>query len=342
MYTRRNIRWSVILTFAWAQLIIFTVWGLAVTTLYVVLKSSGVEASLPIAPLGTIGVAVAFYIGFKNNQSYDRNWEARKIWGGIVNVSRSWGNQVMSYLALFHIREASSASVDEAELQRVQRELIYRHIAWINSLRYQLRRKTPFGFSPKGTSRKYMQATDMEALRQQLIDALPEGESATMCGFANTATQLLRRQGERLKEVYEDDQLIEDFRHISMMDLITEMYTLQGKCERIKNTPFPRQYAYFSNVFTWIFVILLPFGIVGEFADKSEALVWLTVPLSVVVSWIFFTMESVGDSSEDPFENFINDVPMTALCRTIEIDLRQMLGETDLPEPLKPIDDILM
>ena len=95
-------------------------------------------------------------------------------------------------------------------------------------------------------------------------------------------------------------------------------------------------------MFTWIFIVLLPVGIVGEFAEHGDLMVWLTVPFSVIVSWIFFTMESVGDASEDPFENFINDVPMTALCRTIEIDLRQMLSEIDIPSPLEATNDILM
>ena len=127
-----------------------------------------------------------------------------------------------------------------------------------------------------------------------------------------------------------------------MMDLLTEMYALQGKCGRIKNTPFPRQYAYFSAVCTWIFIFLLPFGLVGEMAARGDSVAWLTVPLSVLISWIFITMETVGDASEDPFENFVNDVPMSALCRTIEIDLRQMLGETETPEPIAAKNDILM
>jgi len=102
---------------------------------------------------------------------------------------------------------------------------------------------------------------------------------------------------------------------MGMMDLITEMYTLQGKCERIKNTPFPRQYAFFSGVFVHIFIGLIPFGIVGEMAARGWPMIWLTVPISVVISWVFWTMEAVGDSSEDPFDNFINDVPMTR-CTT--------------------------
>lgn len=337
MYTRRNIRWSIVFSIARMQLLIFLAWSILVTLFFVSLQQYDIDGSLPIAPLGTIGVAVAFYVGFKNNQSYDRSWEARKIWGGIINVSRSWGNQVINYVSNFH----AGADTQPVDTKIVWQELIYRHLAWINSLRYQLRRVNSFGFEPSGAARKFMQPTDVEALRKQINEFLPEHESRTACQQVNTATQILRRQGERLNEVYEKDRLLDDFRHIAMMDLITEMYSLQGKCERIKNTPFPRQYAFFSTLFTWIFIILLPFGIVGELADR-EFMVWLTVPLSVIVSWVFITMETVGDTSEDPFENFINDVPMTALCTTIEIDLRQMLGETDLPSPMKPVDDVLM
>jgi len=136
--------------------------------------------------------------------------------------------------------------------------------------------------------------------------------------------------------------LVDDFRHMEMMRVLEEFYNLQGKCERIKNTPFPRQYAFFSKIFTWIFILLLPFGLIGEFAKMGHDLIWLTIPFSVLISWIFITMEIVGDNSEDPFENFANDVPMSALTRTIEIDLREMLGETDLPPKVQAVNDILM
>ena len=338
MYVRRNIRWQVILQFAWWKLLLFTAWATVVTLVHSYLQGRGVDCSLPIAPLGTIGVAVAFYVGFKNNQSYDRSWEARKIWGGIVNVSRSFANQVISYISASHC----DATVDESVVRNTHRELIYRHLAWINTLRFQLRRKTTFGYEARGTARKFLQVTSIEAMRAELQKFLPDDELSRMCQMKNGATQILRKQSEQLREVIVDQKLTEEFRYISLMDLITEMYTLQGKCERIKNTPFARQYAYFSGVFTWIFVALLPFGLVGEIATRGEFMKWLTIPVSVIISWIFFTMESVGDASEDPFENFINDIPMTALCRTIEIDLRQMLGEQELPDPIQAENDILM
>ena len=338
MYTRRSVRWNVVIRFAWRIVLVNAIWASAVVAMFQYLQSIGIDCSIPISPLGTIGVAVAFYVGFKNSQSYDRYWEARKIWGGIVNVSRSWANQVLTYISTRH----SDTPVEESAVREVQRRMIYRHLGWINSLRYQLRRKKPWSYVPKNAAKKYQQETDVEALKTQCDEFLTTEEKAIIRDQANASTQILHWQTKQLADVIEKQRLTEEFRLMGMMELITEMYTLQGKCERIKNTPFPRQYAFFSAVFVWIFILLLPFGIVGEMAARGPWLVWLTVPLSVLISWIFYTMEAVGDSSEDPFENFINDVPLTALCRTIEIDLRQMLGEQDLPPALEPVNDILM
>jgi putative membrane protein len=120
------------------------------------------------------------------------------------------------------------------------------------------------------------------------------------------------------------------------------LYAQQGKAERIKSFPFPRQYAYFSEIFVGLFILLLPFGLVGEFAKLGESAVWLTIPFSILISWIFDTMEKVGDTSENPFENSLNDVPMSAISRNIEIDLRELLGESELPEPLQAVDGFLM
>lgn len=324
--------------FAWWIVLVSTSWAVGVILLFLLMEQYGINCSLPLAPLGTIGVAVAFYVGFKNSQSYDRSWEARKIWGGIVNVSRSWANQVLTFVSSHH----ADNEIDQAKVQQVQQRLIYRHLGWINVLRFQLRRKKPWSFVPKRSARAYQQETDVESMKRTCEDFLTQAERDVACSKSNAATQILRWQGQHLKELVEEQRLIEEFRLMGMMELITEMYSLQGKCERIKNTPFPRQYAYFSSVFVWIFILLFPFGLVGEMADRGPLMIWLTVPMSILVSWIFWTMEAVGDSSEDPFENFINDVPLTSLCRTIEIDLREMLGEEDAPPPLQPQNDILM
>lgn len=112
--------------------------------------------------------------------------------------------------------------------------------------------------------------------------------------------------------------------------------------DRIKTFPFPRQYAFFSGVFVNIFLALLPFALLGELAGRGGGQLWLVAPFGMLISWVFTTMEQVGDSSENPFEGGLNDIPMTAICRRIEIDLRAFLGESDLPPPLGPVDGILM
>ena len=123
--------------------------------------------------------------------------------------------------------------------------------------------------------------------------------------------------------------------------LLVELFTLQGQCERIKNFPYPRQFATLNLMFVRLFIALVPFGMLGEFAKLGGDFVWLTIPFSALVAWVFNMMERIGESTENPFEGSANDVPITALTRTIEIDLREMLDETDIPEPLKPQNLIL-
>jgi len=338
MYVRRNIKWGIVFRFAWVNLLIFIAWSSAIVYVFHHLDHHGTSIAIPFLPLSTIGVAVAFYLGFKNNASYDRFWEARKIWGAIINYSRTWGNQVMSFVTKHHAK----GDISKTELFEIRKKLIYRHLAWINALRLQLRQPTSFSIKhPKNVASLSKGSTERKEWDGAVRCYLGEDEFKSLIERRNTATFIIRRQGEHLRELMEEKGLIEDFRHMEMMRVLEEFYDFQGKCERIKNTPFPRQYAFFGKVFTWIFVLLFPFGLVGEFNEMGHNFIWLTVPFSILVSWIFVTMEVVGDNSEDPFENFVNDVPMTALCRVIEIDLMEMAGVKDLPESVKPVNDIL-
>lgn len=341
MYTKRNIDPSVIFKFAWKNLLFFI--GYSTFILYLfheVEHHYGFQMAIPFLPLSTIGIAVAFYLGFKNNQAYDRFWEARKIWGGIVNYSRTWGNQVLVYVST-HFKEKGAS---DEELKAIQKRLIYRHIAWINAFRLQLREPSSFSIDfNKSTAKKfYKGSTQGEDWKTEVGPFLScNTEIEHVKRVKNPATHIMREQGDDLRELFEDNW-IESFRLYEMMHSIEEFYNLQGKGERIKKTPFPRQFAYFSKLFTWIFILILPFGLIGEFRDLGHNYIWLTVPFYSLISWIFLTMEIVGDNSEDPFENFVNDVPLTALCRTIEIDLREMLGETDLPPAIQPVNNVLM
>lgn len=336
MYIKRNIHPLIILKFAWPKLIFFTLLSAAVVQLHHFYLHKEVDLTIPFLPLSTIGIAVAFYVGFKNNSAYDRFWEARKIWGGIVNYSRTWANQVMSFV------KAPDVNYSESDIYQIHKELIYRHLGYINALRLQLRMPTSFSIKPKGVIKSFMNGSPEKVHWDEEVGIfLQKEEYECVSQRQNSATQIIRKQGMKVAQLQENG-FIDDFRHMEMMKVMEEMYNLQGKAERIKKTPFPRQYAYFSRVFTWIFLLLLPFGLVGQFAEMGHHTVYLTIPFSVIISWIFFTMESVGDGSEDPFEGFINDVPMSALCRIIEIDLREMLLEADIPEQVKPVNNILM
>ena len=136
---------------------------------------------------------------------------------------------------------------------------------------------------------------------------------------------------------------------MEMQNLLNELVALQGKSERIKNFPYPRQYASLNYYFMWIFVVLLPFGVMFEFGKIGNEMaaayptigkyfVWLSIPFSALVMWVFHTMERIGRSSENPFEGTPNDVPITTIARGIEIDLRQMIDQdpSDIPAPIEP------
>lgn len=302
---------------------------------------------IPWLPISLIGTAVAFYVGFKNNSSYDRMWEARKIWGAIINSSRSWGMYVRSFVT----NQFADEPVDEHHLRTTWKRLIYRHIGWLYALRSQLLVATEWEHaSQKGLVGKYAKRyqrkfgtglIDDDVTKDELKNFLPAEEYERLINYQNTATQIIDQQAQDLKALREQG-LIEDFRHMELQALLKDFYDHQGKCERIKKFPMPRQYANMSFIFIAIFIFLLPFGMVSEFSKLGAWGIWLSIPFNVIVGWIFVMMELVGDYSENPFEGLVNDIPMLSLCRVIEIDLKEMLGEENIPEAIKSKNGILL
>lgn len=346
MYVKKNFGLKSILQFTGVHLIWISLWAILVSSIYeyTPLREWMV---IPWLPLSVIGTAVAFYVGFKNNSAYDRLWEARKIWGAIINGSRSWGASSKAFLS----NQFSSENRNETELNAYRKKLIYRHIGWLYALRSQLLIPTSWEHVNQG---KFMSRMIKKRIKNfgtgllgdevsefELKQFLPHDEYERLINYKNTATQIIDQQSQDLKELREND-IIDDFRHMEMQKLLNDFYTFQGQCERIKKFPLPRQYGSMSLVFVGIFIFLLPLGMVSEFAKLGEFGVWLSIPFTVLVGWVYVMMELIGDYSENPFEGLGNDIPMLSLCRTIEIDLREMLGETELPEPIKPINDILM
>lgn len=298
--------------------------------------------AIPWLPIALLGTAVAFAIGFRNNASYDRMWEARKAWGSIVNSSRAWGLMVNDFISNRHATEKLS----EEELRKIKLGFIHRHFAWLTALRYQLREPRAWEAIYKRHNQEYknkwftVEEHELNGM-EELAKCLPETEMKIIAGKSNRAAHILALQSTELKKLQEKG-LIEDFRHMEMEKILVEFLNQQGASERIKNFPYPRQYATLNLYFIRIFVALVPLGMLQEFDKLGGNLVWLSIPFSVLSTWIFTTMEKIGESTESPFEGSANDVPITAISRGIEIDLKEMFGDAPVPAPIKPGNNILV
>ncbi len=254
--------------------------------------------AVPNTAVGPMATALAIFLAFHNNGSYDRWWEARKQWGQLVNSSRTFARQVKSF-------------IDDAS---VHGELIHRQIGFVHALRFHLRKQAD-------------QLHELEPL-------LPKGELDEVKKASNVPLALMQKQSDRLRALRSSGAL-SDFRAVQLDQTLTDLANVQGACERIKNTPLPRQYEFYTRLFVYFFVLILP-------ATMLESLGWRTPLFTVPTSFLFFALEGVASVNEDPFENRIQDTPMTALSRTIEINLRELNGEKDLPPPLQPVDGYLM
>jgi ion channel-forming bestrophin family protein len=286
---------------------------------------------LPWTPVAVLGTAVAFLTGFKGNAAYNRLWEARQIWGGIVNTSRTWGMLVRDFI------DAPTAE---------HRQLIDRHIAWMTALRYQLREPRAWETSSLAYNVEYRKRTFAVAEHQSPLEAelarlLSPAELAEVLARKNRAAALLSMQSRALREHVLASRLTE-YRQVELTRLLGQLYDHQGKAERIKNFPYPRQFATLNALFIWLFIALLPLGILSEFQKLGGAWGWLAIPVTLLIAWVFHTMDKIGSASENPFEGGPNDVPITAMSRGIEIDLRDMAHESPLPTPHPPMGNILM
>lgn len=345
MFITKNFTVKELLQFSGRHLVWLTAWAVLITVLFEVTHWEWL--SIPWLPLAAIGTAVAFYLGFKNNSAYDRLWEARKIWGAIVNSSRMWGSNVRAYVG----NQFTEQQQSEQALQEIHKKLLYRQIGWLYTLRGQL--LVPTSWEHISQNKHYKKVAeeykvrwgvgmnDHEITHEQQKLHLPADEIARLKAYKNTATQIIDQQSQDLKEL-RSRNLIDDFRHMELQKILNDFYDHQGRAERIKKFPLPRQYGSASFVFVCIFIFLLPFGIVSEFHKLGELAVWLSIPFVVIVGWVFIMMELIGDYSENPFEGLGNDIPMLSLCRTIEIDLKEMLGETDIPPAIEARGSVLI
>lgn len=310
---------------------------------------------IPWTPLALIGTAVAFVIGFQNNSAYGRIWEARKIWGGIVNTSRTFGMYVQSMVNNEYAKEKQP----QVWLQNEIKTLIFRHIAWMTALRHAMRVSKPWEtVMHEQTNKEWNKIVSppewSTTVEEDLKPYLSKEDTDYLLTKNNKQTALLYLQSSHLKALKEKG-IVWEFSFLELQGLLQELFNLQGKSERIKNFPYPRQFATLNHYFMWIFVLLLPLAIVPQFAEIGRELVdtqsiisslfiWLSIPFYVVVAWIFHTMEKIGRTGENPFEGSANDVPISTIARGIEIDMRQNLGDAleEIPDQFPMIYDTQM
>ncbi len=268
--------------------------------------------SINFTPIGILGSALAIFIAFRNSSSYARWWEARQVWGGIVNSSRVIGRLIITFTDSHQHHD----NYDQSRSEAFKKVMINKCVAWVHSLRLQLRGQDDW---------------------TQLDHLLSEEEISVLKQKNNKPNLIQLMIGQEIYRAMGNGTL-GGFDSFQLEGQLLALANYQGSAERIKNTPLPRQYDFFTRMFVALFSILLPFGLL-TFFDSSIS--WVVIPASVIISGVFIIMERTGAANEDPFENKITDVPLSALCNIIERDLFEMLGTTDLPEELKPVNGYL-
>lgn len=286
-------------------------WPLAVTVLLALAVTLtrgtlfGLKIVMTPIPFSLIGLALAIFIGFRNSASYDRYWEGRKLWGEMIFMCRSLTRQILTFVGA---EEGSAVKLPPFDPGDVRLRMIYRLVAFADAVRHHLR--------------------DSECLEEAGI-YLEERELQEMSRAHSKPLFLLQRMGRDLRCCLDDRRVGEYF--AAQMDRnLTALTTVLTGCERIKNTPIPFTYNLLLHRTAYLYCFLLPFGLVDSIGFMTPFVVG-------IVSFTFFGLDALGDEIEEPFGVLPNDLALSSMCRTIERDLRAALGETDLPEALKPV-----
>jgi putative membrane protein len=323
------------------RLVDFTLWSRRSIIYMVAVSALAIAAyrlpgiagfSVPWTVVLVLGTTVSLVAGFKNSQVFTRSNEALQAFAQITASSRMWSSLCRAFM------DGPTA-----------RQLIHRHLAWMTALRFSLRRPMPWESMGRTANvefrRRYRIQEDTSSLSREL-QALLGGEAETVLKSRQPAITLLDIQTAEVSALFKDATIPPQI-YAELMKVIRDLHDQQARCDRIKNNPYPRQYAIVSSMFVAIFCTLLPFGIVPVFADMSklggilgQAAIWLTIPFSTLLGWVYMSLDQVGESSANPFEGGANDVPISQICRDIEIELRNGLGEPALPAPLPPVNDI--
>jgi len=286
MLLKKNIPFSYVFGKIKYEMLVITLYASLIAVLYNNYHLTRI--TIPIAVPTILGTVISLLLGFRSNQAYDRWWEARHIWGAIVNDSRTLGRQVMNF---------THDSYDNDNIKAFQDRMIRRQIAWTYSLAKHLR-----GQKCNRVLEKYLDKEDIEYA----------------CAIDNVPSALMDLMGRDLKMALEEGW-INRFQQVELDRTLTRLCDAMGKCERIKNTIFPATYSLYIHLALLLFIALLPFGVIEYFG-------MFEVPLVVAISASFLLIEKMAIHLQDPFENKPTDTPMTTIARSIENNLQQLYG----------------
>jgi putative membrane protein len=260
-------------------------------------------SEFPMAVPALLGTALSLILAFRTGQAYDRWWEARKIWGEIINDSRSLVRAAQGY-----VRNHA-----EGEGKEFVERLARRQIAWCYALGSTLRKQDAFILSS---------------------DFLSKEERADVKKFKNIPNSILLDHTLQIKDGNHRG-LFNDFGQLRLDEIVMRLTDSMGKCERIKNTVFPTPYTRIVHFIIYVFAVSLILGIQDDIGIVE-------IPVTIIISMVFFALERIAIILQDPFENNPSDIPVTAIARNIEIDLKQMIGDANVPNPINPVRNYLM
>lgn len=296
MYTKLYFSWKRFFKGLWKPIVFITFYSSLVQYLHSFHLFE--NATLPLSVVSILGTAISLLLGFITNAAYNRWWEARKLWGAIVNESRTL------------IRQATAFFDNESENKAAWvQNLANQQIAWCYVLQDVLR--------SKDTS-------------QDLKDFLDAKEVEFVLNHSNQPMAIQKLQTTLLAKVFKEGT-IDTYQFTTMDGTIAKLCDSMGGCERIKNTIFPIQYGFFTNLAIFMFMLLLPFALVQPLGIYA-------IPITILVVFFFFMIDGIAQYMQDPFENRRTDIPMLALSRTVQRDLMALSDQTNIPPPLKPDD----
>jgi putative membrane protein len=261
------------------------------------------KITLTTIPFTLIGLPLAIFLGFRNNAAYDRYWEGRKLWGELVLKSRNFSRQCQSLIA------GPQPVAARLGLTDVRVRMIYRAVAFAHALRLQLRDEKSI--------------VDLQPL-------LSDAEWRRVAQASNKPDFLMQRMGDDLRECLQTAR-IEPCLAVSIDATMSSLTGAAAACERIKGTPIPFSYTLLLHRTAYLYCFLLPFGLV-------DSIGFMTPFVVAIVAYTFFGLDALGDEIEEPFGLEANDLPLDAICRSLEINLRESLDDDFVPAPLAPIN----